>query len=675
MRRPPRHVDEDRERAIPQLPDDDDDEAKLDWCSPERSWSWLLCLGACIFYFAYQSEPPWPDPVGDPSRPRTLAAYDGPSLRVSEAVNRYVASLKPEEELCSEDMWLRTLSKKCGANVKKEELQDTCCAFKDPFPEVALLTGARKKNLMVPNEEKRKAVAAKPLWGFRHDPGADAVMGLGFYPSVAQFQYFVGSLRKTGFRGDIVMAVGPRKKLKRKVEEYLRNQRVLSYPFEYSCSQKGMSRRRLLATPGGCVLDDWYVDGDARGPRPLALARYEMYETWLRQYSSTSYALVLDTRDTFFQRDPSLLLRPFLLYNLRLRAAASSRPSLARVLRCRVYGVGAAHTPSHHRDALVASMAYELYHTLRRGSTRSRRWRWRRVSLSTPSPRRARCRHAIAATPSAPSLTHTQSQHRETQRRFAWPDLKRRRRDPDHAKDLYVYEENGHKTVGSCRWNRGWLKGCFPNMPSDPSAPVRCSGSTMGSRDAMLTYVDAMLAASDEFMCHRKGIPSDQGYHNFLILSGRHEANGLRVVSNKRGEGVVHTIGALNGGDVPMSELGPLDTKWKIRDSVKGYITNVDGSMSPVVHQWDRWASEMSRWLDSAFVRDNFVPGERELFDRPPAFVDYDPSTCTDMPWKSAHRSSCAGLRAEHHDWVSSPPERRPAKEACCKFGGGIKTG
>ena len=313
MRRPPRHVDEDRERAAPQQLDDDDDEHKLDWCSPERSWAWLLCLGACIFYFAYQSEPPWPDPVGDPSRPRTLAAYDGPSLRVSEAVNRYVASLKPEEELCSEEMWLRTLSKKCGANVKKEDLQDTCCAFKEPFPEVALLTGARKKNLMVPNEEKRKSVAAKPLWGFRHDPGADAVMGLGFYPSVAQFQYFVGSLRKTGFRGDIVMAVGPRKKFKRKVEEYLRNQRVLSYPFEYSCSQKGMTRRRLLATPGGCVLDDWYVDGDSRGPRPLALARYEMYETWLRQYSSTSYALVLDTRDTFFQRDPFCYSVPFFL--------------------------------------------------------------------------------------------------------------------------------------------------------------------------------------------------------------------------------------------------------------------------------------------------------------------------------------------------------------------------
>ena len=62
-------------------------------------------------------------------------------------------------------------------------------------------------------------------------------------------------------------------------------------------------------TPGGCVLDDWYADGDRRGPRPLAIARYEMYETWLRQYAPETYALVLDTRDTFFQADPFLLVQ------------------------------------------------------------------------------------------------------------------------------------------------------------------------------------------------------------------------------------------------------------------------------------------------------------------------------------------------------------------------------
>eukprot|EP00629_Pelagomonadales_sp_RCC1024_P007902 CAMPEP_0119291496 /NCGR_PEP_ID=MMETSP1329-20130426/42553_1 /TAXON_ID=114041 /ORGANISM="Genus nov. species nov., Strain RCC1024" /LENGTH=74 /DNA_ID=CAMNT_0007292325 /DNA_START=36 /DNA_END=257 /DNA_ORIENTATION=+ len=74
----------------------------------------------------------------------------------------------------------------------------------------------------------------------------------------------------------------------------------------------------------------------------------------------------------------------------------------------------------------------------------------------------------------------------------------------------------------------------------------------MGSRDAMLAYVDGMIEAFDEYQCHRKGIPSDQGYHNFLILSGAHERRGLRVKSMRRGTGVVHTIGALNGGDMPM---------------------------------------------------------------------------------------------------------------------------
>ena len=321
-------------------------------------------------------------------RPRTLAAYDGPPLRVSEAVNRYVASLKPEEELCSEDMWLRTLAKKCGANVKKKDLQDTCCAFKEPFPEVALLTGARKKNLMVPNEEKRKAVAAKPLWGFRHDPGADAVMGLGLLSVRGPVPVLCGESEEDGVPGRHRHGRRAPEEAQRKVEEYLRNQRVLSYPFEYSCSQKGMSRRRLLATPGGCVLDDWYVEGDSRGPRPLALARYEMYETWLRQYSSTSYALVLDTRDTFFQRDPfcfrclffglapSRGLRGPCLASRWRRGAPSPprRPSRARAMR--------------RRDA-----------TERRDGGSAAPWR----AAPTPPTRRRRRRgaRARAATPSA----------------------------------------------------------------------------------------------------------------------------------------------------------------------------------------------------------------------------------------------------------------------------------
>ena len=42
------------------------------------------------------------------------------------------------------------------------------------------------------------------------------------------------------------------------------------------------------------------------------------------------------------------------------------------------------------------------------------------------------------------------------------------------------------------------------------------------------------------------------------------------------------------GTQMPFHLLGPLDTKWKVRDPVKGFITNTDGTRSAVVHQFDR---------------------------------------------------------------------------------------
>ena len=120
-----------------------------------------------------------------------------------------------------------------------------------------------------------------------------------------------------------------------------------------------------------------------------------------------------------------------------------------------------------------------------------------------------------------------------------------------------------------------------------------------------------------------------------------------------------------------MSELGPLDTKWKIRDPVKGFITNEDGTISAVVHQWDRWASEMGRWLDSAFVRDNsWASGNYSIGLRPlSSMIRRHAGT----PWKSAHRSSCAGFAGAPRPGVVAAGSGR--RRARCKFGGGIKTG
>ena len=184
-----------------------------------------------------------------------------------------------------------------------------------------------------------------------------------------------------------------------------------------------------------------------------------------------------------------------------------------------------------------------------------------------------------------------------------------------------------------------------------------------------------MLEAADTWRCHDRGIPSDQGYHNFLILSGAHARDGLNVISWGRGApgAPVHTIGALNGNDVPMDQLGPLDSKWKVRDPVKGYVTDVAGAVSPVVHQWDRWSGEMAPWIDRAFAKDNFVPGDgRDLYPKPFEFVAYDPETCTDRPFVTKHKKGCDRLRAENHHWVSQ--DRVKASDACCKFGGGVKT-
>ena len=178
----------------------------------------------------------------------------GPSKEEPASAAATAASSAPQGDACTEEMWLLGLRRPCGLDVAPELMAGTCCAFRTELPAVE-----RIADLNVPNATSRRAVAVKPLWGYEHNPAADVVMGLAFGYSVANYKFFVGSLRKAGFRGDVVLSVSPEAKMGRKVADYLRNQKVLAYPFQFTCSQKGMSRRRLLVTPGGCVLDDWYV--------------------------------------------------------------------------------------------------------------------------------------------------------------------------------------------------------------------------------------------------------------------------------------------------------------------------------------------------------------------------------------------------------------------------------
>ena len=171
-------------------------------------------------------------------------------------------------------------------------------------PERAAPLAGRTPTAPVPSDDAAWATALRPMWGFEHDPRADVVMALGFGYARTEFARFVSTLRATDYAGDIVLAAGPPEKFRHGVEDYLKGEGVLAYQFTYECSRKKRGGRRLLATPAGCVLTNWYAGGDARGPRPLAVARYEMYRAWLANYDEASWAFVFDFRDVFFQRDP-----------------------------------------------------------------------------------------------------------------------------------------------------------------------------------------------------------------------------------------------------------------------------------------------------------------------------------------------------------------------------------
>jgi len=192
------------------------------------------------------------------------------------------------------------------------ELEGSDPSLKRPPPErsPSYDADATFKHLTRSKKDKARdapwASALEPMWGFKHNPKADVVMALGFGYSVREFSRFISTLRAVGYPGDIALAAGPPEKMKSGTEDYLKGEGVLAYQFTYECAKK--KGRRLLMTPAGCTLTNWYPGGDKRGPRPLAVSRYEMYRTWLSFYEPTSWGFIFDFRDTFFQLDPFSLV-------------------------------------------------------------------------------------------------------------------------------------------------------------------------------------------------------------------------------------------------------------------------------------------------------------------------------------------------------------------------------
>jgi len=164
-------------------------------------------------------------------------------------------------------------------------------------------------------------ILLEPAFG-SHRPGSNAVLAFAEGYDISIYLAFVESLRATDYDGDVVFSISVESRLKPGVRDYLRSVRpgpdgkginVVAYEVEWTCftgkgepatgSREGMHPCKMDGAFGGGP-DGKEAVNDPREPRPVATARYELYWIWSLRYRETSWLMLIDARDVWFQLDP-----------------------------------------------------------------------------------------------------------------------------------------------------------------------------------------------------------------------------------------------------------------------------------------------------------------------------------------------------------------------------------
>jgi hypothetical protein len=190
---------------------------------------------------------------------------------------------------------------------------------------------------------------------------------------------------------------------------------------------------------------------------------------------------------------------------------------------------------------------------------------------------------------------------------------------------LQVYEE--HPSTSTEHWLVDWPVGDCKGVHL--KKPMLCSGTTIGTRDAMMTYLNTMYKEMKRWIKNPKcrfRIPGDdQSIHNWLFYNGDLKD----AVAVKHREGVVHTVGVegamistanedyfrKKGVEEPHEQPFPgasnrtwISSKKFGMTNEDGEITNLDGTISPIVHQYDRFGAQLVWFLErKGFFRDEGV--------------------------------------------------------------------
>jgi hypothetical protein len=190
------------------------------------------------------------------------------------------------------------------------------------------------------------------------------------------------------------------------------------------------------------------------------------------------------------------------------------------------------------------------------------------------------------------------------------------------VKGLQVFEE--HNTMTTANWLvSGVLAPCKSMDFSSPplKSPMLCSGTTIGTRDAMLRYLSTMYKemqawTKDKKCCCNPMNGDDQSIHNYLFYTG--QLPFAKAIPNRMG--IVNTAGvrgsfvleshaahwAKEGLSRPKAMSKPyhgaerhewIGKEFDLVDS-SGFLTDQNGERSRVVHQYDRFGLPMTNYLN-----------------------------------------------------------------------------
>jgi len=143
-------------------------------------------------------------------------------------------------------------------------------------------------------------------WGAHH-PDSDAVLAMGSGYGMNEWRLFVGSLRRSGFEGDICVAVSQDDMRNNELLEYTKRMNVILYEIQLDCTGKSGRTRK-------CRIQGFY-ETDQTDFTPVSNSRFQIFMALVQIYNEDSVVFNVDFRDIYFAQNPFPQFRDLLQSN------------------------------------------------------------------------------------------------------------------------------------------------------------------------------------------------------------------------------------------------------------------------------------------------------------------------------------------------------------------------